>query len=63
VPRTGLLVDGPGVEDAVGLAERAEPGQLLVSRAVRDLVAGSGLSLAPAGDDAYRPTLPTPTST
>jgi pimeloyl-ACP methyl ester carboxylesterase len=63
VPRTGPVVDGPGVEAAVRLAERAAPGQLLVSPAVRDLVAGSGLSLAPAGGDAYRPALPTPTST
>jgi hypothetical protein len=63
VPRTGPVVDGPGVEVAVGLADRAAPGQLLVSPTVRDLVAGSGLSLAPAGDGAYRPALPTPTST
>lgn len=63
VPRTGPVVDGPGVEAAVGLAERASPGQLLVSPAVRDLVAGSGLSLTPAGHDAYRPALPTHTST
>ena len=41
VPRTGPIVDGPGVEGAVRLAERAMPGQLLVSPAVRDLVAGS----------------------
>ena len=59
VPRTGPMIDGPGVDAAVGLAERAAPGQLLVSPAVRDLVAGSGLSLMPAGDDAYRPTLAT----
>ena len=54
VPRTGPVVDGPGVVAAVGLADRAGPGQLLVSTAVRDLVAGSGLSFAPAGDGAYR---------
>jgi class 3 adenylate cyclase len=63
VPRTGLVVDGPGVEAALGLAERAAPGQLLVSPAVRDLVAGSGLSLTSVGHDAYWPALPTPTST
>ncbi len=62
VPRTGALVDGPGVDAAVSLAERAAPGQLLISPAVRDLLGGSGLSLAPAGDDAYRPALPTFTS-
>jgi hypothetical protein len=59
VPRTGSMVDGPGVETAVRLAERAAPGQLLVASAVRDLVAGSGLTFAPAGDDAYRPEPPT----
>jgi pimeloyl-ACP methyl ester carboxylesterase len=61
VPRTGLVVDGPGVEAAVRLAERASPGELLVSPAVRDLVAGSGLALVPAVEDAYRPALPTHT--
>ena len=58
VPRTGSLVDGPGVEAALSLAARATAGQLLVSPAVRDLVAGSGLSFAAAGDDAYRPAMP-----
>ena len=56
VPRTGPVVDGPGVEGAVGLAERAVPGQLLVSPVVRDLVASTGLSFSPAADDAYLPT-------
>ncbi len=60
VPRTGPVVDGPGVEAAVAFAERAVPGQLLVSPVVRDLVASSGLSFSPAADDAYRPALPTP---
>ncbi len=60
VPRIGLVVDGPGIEAAVGLAEKAAPGQLLVSPLVRDLVAGSDLSFAPVGDDAFRPALPTP---
>jgi hypothetical protein len=59
VPRTGSVVDGPGVETAVRLAERASPGELLVSPAVRDLVADSGLALVPAVDNAYRPALPT----
>ena len=59
VPRTGPIVNGPGVEGAVRLAERAMPGQLLVSSAVRDLVAGSRLSLVAAGDRAYRASLPT----
>ncbi|MFF5296549.1 alpha/beta fold hydrolase [Paractinoplanes globisporus] len=58
VPRTGAVIDGPGVGAAVALAERAEPGQLLVSPAVRDLVAGSGLAFTPAGDNAYRPAIP-----
>jgi pimeloyl-ACP methyl ester carboxylesterase len=60
VPRIGPVVDGPGVEAAVRLAERAVPGQLLVSPVVRDLVASSGLSFSPAADDAYLPALPTP---
>jgi hypothetical protein len=47
VPQTGPVVDGPGVEAALGLAERAAPGQLLVSPAVRDLVAGSDLASWP----------------
>ena len=47
-----------GVDVAVALAERATPGSLLVSRIVRDLVAGSGLPLFPAGNDAYRATPP-----
>lgn len=54
VPRTGAIVDGPGVEGAACLAERASMGQLLVSSAVRDLVAGSRLSFVPAGEGAYR---------
>jgi class 3 adenylate cyclase len=58
VPRAGPVVDGPGVETAVGLADRAAPGQLLVSATVHDLVGGSGLPLEPAGDDAYRLPLP-----
>ena len=48
------VVDGPGVAVAVELADRAAPGQLLVSSTVRDLVAASGIALVPAGDDAYR---------
>jgi hypothetical protein len=61
VPQDGSVVDGPGVDAAVGLAERATPGQLLVSRAVHDLVASSGIALESIGDDAYRPALPAPT--
>ena len=63
VPRTGPVVDGPGVEVAVSLAERAAPGQLLLSPAVRDLVADSGLSLTLAGEDAYRLTRPRASTT
>ena len=58
VQRAGAIVDGPGVEGAVRLAERAMPGQLLVSPAVRDLVAGTHVALVPAGDDAYQAALP-----
>jgi class 3 adenylate cyclase len=60
VPQAGPVVNGPGVEAAVRLAERAAPGRLLVSLAVRDLVADSGLSFAPAGDDGYRLAVPMP---
>jgi hypothetical protein len=46
----GPTVDGPGVAGAVRLAERAAAGaELLVSPAVRDLVAGSALSLVAMG--------------
>jgi len=55
----GPTVDGPGVAGAVRLAERAGPGELLVSPAVRDLVAGSALSLVAVGVDAYRAVPPT----
>jgi pimeloyl-ACP methyl ester carboxylesterase len=58
VPRTGSTVDGPGVDLAVALADRAEPGQLLVSSTVRDLIAGSGIPLVPAGEGAFQPALP-----
>jgi class 3 adenylate cyclase len=61
VPRTGPVVDGLGVQSAVRLAERAAPGQLLVSSTVRDLVADARLSFLRAGDGAYRAALPTPT--
>lgn len=37
------------------LAEQAAPGQLLVPPAIRDRVAGFGLSFMPAGHDAYQP--------
>jgi hypothetical protein len=57
VPCTGI-VEGPGVETALRLADCAKPGQLLMSSAVRDLVAGSGLPLVRAGGDAYRAAVP-----
>ena len=53
VPRTGPILDGPGVDTAVALAEEAPLGHVLVSRIVRDLVAGSGLTLHPSGHDTY----------
>jgi pimeloyl-ACP methyl ester carboxylesterase len=59
IPRAGTVVDGPGVDQAIGLARRASPGQLLVSRTVRDLVAGSGIVLIEAGEGAYQPDEPT----
>jgi class 3 adenylate cyclase len=63
IPRAGAVVDGPGIDVAVRLAARAEPGELLVSATVRDLTAGSGLPLVAAGDGAYRPALPTSPAT
>jgi hypothetical protein len=63
VPRVGPVVDGPGVEAAVALADRADPGQLLMSQAVRDLVSDSGSSLVPAGKGAYRPAKSAPAFT
>jgi pimeloyl-ACP methyl ester carboxylesterase/DNA-binding winged helix-turn-helix (wHTH) protein len=60
IPRTGPVVDGPGVDVAVSLLRRARPGQLLVAPTVRDLVAGSGLSFVPAGDGADRSALLVP---
>jgi len=62
VPRTGPTVDGPGVDGAARLAKRALPGQLLVSPAVRELVAGSRLSFVASGGDAYQAVLPTAAS-
>ena len=57
IPRAGDVVDGPGVAVAVSLADRAAPGQLLVSPTVRDLVAASGISLEAAGEGAFSPPL------
>jgi pimeloyl-ACP methyl ester carboxylesterase len=43
-------IGGPGVATAAGIAAAAEPGAILVSRTVADLVAGSGLAFARRGD-------------
>lgn len=53
IARDGGIVDGPGVDVAVGLADRASPGHFLASATVRDLVAVSGISLVAAGDGAF----------
>jgi pimeloyl-ACP methyl ester carboxylesterase/DNA-binding winged helix-turn-helix (wHTH) protein len=45
----GDEVGGLGVETAARVAALAEPGEVWVSRTVKDLVAGSGLELAPRG--------------
>ena len=58
VPRTGPIVDGPGVELALRLADRAGPSEILVSAAVRELTADSRLSFTPDGEGAYRVTPP-----
>src|SRR5262245_35359441 len=52
VERTGALIDGAGVSQAVELASRAPARQIWLSAAVRDLVAGSGLDVEPCAEDA-----------
>jgi pimeloyl-ACP methyl ester carboxylesterase len=48
VERTGVFIDGAGVSQAVDLATRAPARQIWLSTAVRDLVAGSGLTVGPS---------------
>ncbi|MEO8369161.1 MAG: alpha/beta fold hydrolase [Candidatus Solibacter sp.] len=43
-------VQGTAVERAKRIREQAEPGQVLVSTTIRDLVAGSGIRFRPAGN-------------
>ncbi|WP_166665518.1 alpha/beta fold hydrolase [Kribbella caucasensis] len=51
IPRQDTAVEAYGVQLALDLADNAPPGSLWVSSAVRDLLAGSGVTLEPAGDD------------
>jgi len=56
VPRTGSMVDGPGVETAVRLAERAAPGQLLVAPALATVAANrpTNVCVGPAVGRSWR---------
>jgi len=49
VSRRGSGLEGAPVEVSRRLAELAKPGEMLVSRVLRDLVPGSGLDLQPHG--------------
>jgi class 3 adenylate cyclase len=49
VERRGVDVGGIGVHIAARVMGTAEPGQILVSRTVRDLVVGSDVTLVPRG--------------
>ncbi|MEN3267333.1 alpha/beta fold hydrolase [Pseudonocardia sp.] len=49
VSRHEAQLEGYGVEVAVGLADQAPRGSLWVTSAVRDLLAGSGVVIEPAG--------------
>lgn len=48
-------VGGPAIDTARALAAHAPPGHVLVSRTVTDLVAGAGLTFAPAATGAGAP--------
>jgi class 3 adenylate cyclase len=50
VERLGEVIVGPGVQVASRLAAAAEPGSILVSRTVTDLVAGWGLAFVSRGE-------------
>ena len=52
VERTGVLIDGAGVSQAVDLATRAPARQIWLSATVRDLIADSGLTVEPAAEGA-----------
>jgi pimeloyl-ACP methyl ester carboxylesterase len=59
VPVNGGPVRGMGVDQAVALADAADPGSVLVSATGADLLAGSGLVLAaPRAPDGARQVLP-----
>jgi class 3 adenylate cyclase len=46
----GADIAGIGVHIGARISERADPGEVWVSRTVKDLVAGSGLRLEERGD-------------
>ncbi len=45
----GALMRGPAVDLSARLSQVAEPGEVLISRTVSDLVAGSGLTFDARG--------------
>jgi pimeloyl-ACP methyl ester carboxylesterase len=49
VDLTGEDISGPSLEIAVGIADRAASGEVLVSRTVKDLVVGSGITFQERG--------------
>jgi pimeloyl-ACP methyl ester carboxylesterase len=55
VPRDETQLDGYGVRGAVALADKATPGSLWLTPAVRDLLAGSGVVTEPVdGSEVFR---------
>jgi serine/threonine protein kinase len=46
----GETIGGPPLETSAAIASRARPGEVLVSRTVRDLVAGSGIAFEESGE-------------
>ncbi|MFI7063356.1 alpha/beta fold hydrolase [Kribbella sp. NPDC050124] len=53
VPRDAVELDAYGVQVAIGLADQAAPGSLLVTPGVRDLLSGSGVATEPS-DSVFR---------
>lgn len=58
VPTDDRPCTGPGIDEALRLADRARPGELLVGAAASTLLACSGIDLEPGGDGVSRAVLP-----
>ena len=52
--RHGLEIAGRAVEGAAALIDRAAPGEIVVSRAVTDIMAGAGFRFEPCGEMATK---------